>query len=283
MLKMMSAFAIICVLILAYYYFAFQKLTVSAYQIVVPVQNPMRIVQLSDVHNTEFGKENGELIALVEEQTPDLIFITGDMVNRNDENLEVAKSLITKLSQIAPVYFCYGNHDKDWEENFGPRLHSELSAAGATVLNAEYLDTEVKGNPVRIGGYWGYYGVQAMLSGSDAENRRDIHFVNTFGDTDRYKILLNHIPTQWVDWKYIDHTPVDLVFSGHYHGGAIRIPFLEQGIFAPYVKWFPPHTKGVYTGATTSCVLSTGMGIAHGMPRINNPPELVVVDLVPEK
>ena len=84
-----------------------------------------------------------------------------------------------------------------------------------------------------------------------------------------------------IDWRYADDNLVDLVFSGHYHGGVMRIPILDQGLYAPYVGWFPPFTKGVFTGEQATCVLSAGLGNEYHIPRLNNPPEIVVVDLVP--
>jgi len=121
-----------------------------------------------------------------------------------------------------------------------------------------------------------------MTTKDEEQQQIEGRFFVSFQDTSRYKILLNHIPTQWVDWNYINKCPVDLVFCGHYHGGVIRIPIIDQGIYAPYVGWFPPFTKGVYSGSKATCVLSVGLGIEHGIPRLNNPPEIVVVDLVPE-
>lgn len=89
------------------------------------------------------------------------------------------------------------------------------------------------------------------------------------------------LPLPWVDWDYIDKFPVDVVFSGHYHGGVIRLPLLDRGVYAPYTGFFPKHTKGVFVGTQATCVLSAGLGSEHAVPRINNPPEVAVVDLVP--
>ena len=127
----------------------------------------------------------------------------------------------------------------------------------------------------------GYYRKPGMFKVSDEQKEFELAFADDFENTDNYKILLNHIPTQWVDWNYIDQYPVDLVFSGHYHGGLVRIPIIDRGVYAPYVGWFPPYTKGVYSGSQATCVLSAGLGSDCVIPRLNNPPEIVVVDLVP--
>ena len=103
-------------------------------------------------------------------------------------------------------------------------------------------------------------------------------FAEQFERTDRLKFLLCHIPTAWLDWEYIDCYPVDVVFSGHYHGGQIRLPGIG-GLVAPYVGLFPEYTKGVFYGEQAVCVLSAGVGTEENIPRINNFPEVVVVDL----
>lgn len=127
----------------------------------------------------------------------------------------------------------------------------------------------------------GYYRQPGMLTQDEEQKKIELDFANDFENTDRLKILINHIPTQWVDWDYINEYPVDIVFSGHYHGGAIRIPIIDQGLYAPYVGWFPPYTKGMFTGSQATCVLSTGLGSEHNIPRLNNPPDIVIVDVVP--
>lgn len=268
--------------VLAYFYFTSKKVTVTSYIAEVSIDKPIRIVQLTDLHNVEFGENNCDLIELVKAQYPDLIVMTGDMINREDENLAIVNALISNLVEIAPVYYGYGNHEYDWESNWGRDLHEELSDVGAIVLNNEFVDINVNEKRLRLAGYMGYYWQPHMLTKDKEQQEVEREFYGEFQNTDRYKILLNHIPTQWLDWEYIDRCHVNLVFSGHYHGGLIRIPFIERGLYAPYVGWFPPYTKGIYTGTEATCVLSAGLGSEYMIPRLNNPPEIVVVDLMPE-
>lgn len=257
-------------------------LSISLYELPVPLQSTIRIVQLSDLHNAEFGEGNSHLIEMVREQSPDLIVMTGDMLNRDDPNLSIVETVISGLAEIAPVYYGYGNHETAWEKREGKILHAEFAEAGAVVLDNEYIDVEIKGNKLRIGGYMGFYWQPHMMTVDPEQQEFEREFYRSFEDTERYKILLNHIPTQWIDWEYVNLCPVDLVFCGHYHGGVIRIPFTDQGVFAPYVGWFPRFTKGMDVGICSTCVLSVGLGSEHLVPRINNPPEIVVLDLVPE-
>lgn len=266
-----------------YYYIAYQDLTVSFYELNLDVKEPIRIVQLSDLHNSEFGDKNCDLIDIVKEQNPDLIFMSGDMLNRDDPNEDVVLELISRLKDIAPVYFGYGNHEDSWEKTFKKTLKYDFESAGAIVVNNNYIDLEFKGSELRIGGYMGYWQQPHMFNGNPYIVRTEREFADDFENTDRIKLLINHIATQWVDWNYIDKYEVDAVFCGHYHGGMIRIPFIDRGVFAPYVGWFPPRTKGMYTGEKATCILSAGLGSEHSIPRINNPPEIVVVDLVPNE
>ena len=282
--KTMQFFAVtllIIICVLVYYYYAYQSLSVSDYQIPAEVAASIRIVHLSDLHNKEFGENNEELVSLVAEQNPNLIFMSGDMLNRDDPNTEIVSNLIEALIPIAPVYFGYGNHEYTWEKNFNKDLRQIFKDAGAIVVNNDYVDVEVNGQALRIGGYMGYFWQPGMFPVTDEQRAFELAFAEDFESTDRLKLLINHIPTQWVDWNYVDKHPAGIVFSGHYHGGTIRLPILERGLYAPYVGWFPPFTKGVYAGEKATCVLSAGLGNEHHIPRINNPPEIVVVDLVP--
>lgn len=256
-------------------------LTVAHYSLEADVVSPIRIVHLSDLHNSQFGKNNETLIELVASQHPDLIVMSGDMLNRNEEETRIVCTLISDLSEIAPVYYGYGNHEKAWEQRFGQSLQPIFESAGAVVVDNDFVDLEVHGTQVRIGGYMGYYPIPHMTTNDKAQQEREFEFFHDFQNTESLKLLIDHIPTSWVDWHYVDKCPVDIVFSGHYHGGVIRIPILDQGLYAPYVGWFPPFSKGVFAGSQATCVLSAGLGNEQCIPRINNSPEIVVVDLIP--
>ena len=274
-------------LIFLYYYVSSLFLHVERYTVEADIGTPFRVVHLTDLHNAEFGKNNGRLIEKVAEQQPDAIFLTGDMLNEDDPDTSVVTTLLSGLQQIAPVYYCYGNHEAAWERAFGRDLHEILAPTVATVLDCEYADVEIKGNPIRIGGYMGYWAQPHMVTTDPDEKQRHYQFFTDFKEKDlpegSCRILLDHIPTGWLDWRYIDTLNTGIVFSGHYHGGMIRIPIIDQGVAAPYVGWWPPYTKGVFVGEKSTCVLSTGLGVEHHVPRLNNPPEIVVVDLVPKR
>ena len=255
-----------------------REVTVVRYEVETELEEAVRIVQLTDLHSKVFGEQNDLLVGLVAEAEPDLILMTGDMVDRDAENADVACALIRALTKIAPVYYAYGNHEYAWMETNGESLTPVLEKAGAIVLDVAYEDIEVKGQPLRIGGYHGYYRQPGMYQVTAEEHQRQLSFCEDFENTERYKLLLCHIPTAWLDWAYMDKFSVDLVLSGHYHGGQIRLP-LVGGLYAPYVGMFPEYTDGLFEGEQATCILSTGLGSSQGLPRINNLPEVTVVTL----
>lgn len=276
---------ILCALVLLCFFSARRSertLIVTHYEVTAPLRQAMRLVQLSDLHNHEFGEENGSLVARVRELEPDLILLTGDMLNGDEEDTAVMLRLVRDLRELAPVYCCLGNHELQWQRNFGGDLSAMLEEAGAVVLEGEYLDVEYLGNRLRIGGYANYYRAPVMTTSDPEERRRDLQFADDFEDTDRYKILLNHIPTVWLDWQYRHEYPVDLVFCGHYHGGLVRLPLIG-GLYAPNIGFFPRYTKGLFPGIKAKVVLSAGLSFSGRGARINNPGEIVCVDLLPEK
>lgn len=258
------------------------KLTVAHYKVPASLSEEIRIVHLTDLHGkTTFGANNQELVDLIAVQEPDLILMTGDMLDKTDEDADTVCRLIEDCAEIAPVFYGYGNHEHAWIEKHEQDLRESLTQAGAMVVNVEYCDLVINGQELRIGGYYNYYRQPHMFSVTKEEKDAELAFAEEFEDTDVFKILLSHIPTAWIDWGYIHKYPVDLVLCGHYHGGQIRLPVLG-GVYAPYIGLFPEYTEGMFVGETATAILSTGLGSSPGIPRINNPAQIVVVDLIPK-
>ena len=277
--KRKTALSVILVIALIFI-FVFQNnhFSISYYEINVGFAKPVRIIQLTDLHNKEFGKENDRLVKEIIKQNPDVVVMTGDMINNNEKNTSVITTLVQKLSKYVPVYFSMGNHEISYENKFKCDLVSYLENAGAIVLNYKYKDIIINDNEIRIGGYYGFYWTPHMITDNIDESEIMNEFSETFEDTNKFKLLLCHIPTTWLDWNRIDDYPINLILCGHYHGGQVRIPFVG-GLYAPYVGWFPKYTKGLFIGKEANCILSTGLGSDGIIPRINNPPEIVIIDL----
>lgn len=255
------------------------NLEVSEYTINSDLINqPVRIVQLSDLHNSVFGTENSKLIFLVSSQNPDIILITGDLVNSNDPNYEIALNLVTELTSFAPVYISWGNHEVAYENNYGIDLKSLFEEAGADVMDYEYSDISVNGQELRLGGIYGYCLPDKYLLTNEADER-ECEFLTDFQTTDLYTILMCHMPVCWILNNGLDEWDVDCVISGHVHGGQIIIPF-AGGVYAPDFGKFPGRLEGIYYSKDSSknMVLSRGLGTVESIPRFNNIPEVVVVN-----
>ncbi len=243
---------------------------------------PVRFILLSDLHGKSFGRENSRLIAKIQEQSPDAIFLDGDMIDSRADSSDVQEllRLIERLCEIAPVYFAPGNHELEYMQA-DVSLLTQVTEAGAVVVNDSYVDVTIAGQPLRIGGTMGhafYFG----RSEEEFSSSPEYQFLKAFEDTDMPKICLAHMPDTFIFNGAYNLWNVDLVLSGHTHGGLIRLPFIG-GLYAPMQGWFPEYDRGYFRlGEHMQMVISAGLS-GHGIiPRINNPPEIVVIDLVPE-
>lgn len=241
------------------------------------IKQNFKIAHLTDLHNYQFGSKNQRLISKVKAESPDVIFLTGDMLNADEERTDILTDLIRQLVLIVPVYVSLGNHELEYMQLSGNRdLITQMEEAGAIVLDKEYLDMEINGQEVRLGGVYGY-----VLSPDDKDDSEQT-FMEEFQDTDRFKILLSHVPEGLLLWKSMEQWDVDLVFSGHVHGGQVRIPFVG-GLYDPEEGYFPTYTKGMFECGNGTMILSAGLGSSRGVPRVNNLPELVVCEAKGEK
>lgn len=153
------------------------------------IKQSFKIVDLTDLHNYQYGTENRRLINKVKNESPDVIFLTGDMLNADEERTDILMNLIQQLVKIAPVYASLGNHEIEYMQLSGNRnLIAQMEEAGAIVLDKKYIDIEIKNQKVRLGGIYGY-----VLSPDDKEDPEQT-FMEEFQDTGRFKILLSHMP-----------------------------------------------------------------------------------------
>lgn len=274
------SFVLVTILLLADIFISWKGLTVTRYQYKNDkLTEPIVAVQLTDLHNSQFGRKNRRLIKKIRAQHPDVIFMTGDMLNDDNERTDILENLITELKDIAPVYFSFGNHEDRYIEKYDTKesFISKIEKAGATVLEQKYVDVTIKGQEIRIGGLFGY--VLADAKGYTWMDGSEQKFMEEFQNTDRFKILLSHMPEGLFLWKSMEVWNVDLVFSGHVHGGQIRIPGIG-GIYEPEQGFFPTTiTKGMAQCGYGTMILSAGLGNSKWVPRINNIPEIVVCEM----
>ena len=242
----------------------------------------IRILQLTDLHNSIFEEKNQELVDLMVKQSPDLILITGDLLNSNELNTDIATDLISDLSKIAPVYVSLGNHEVEYQQNYGTDIVQLYADAGAVVLDRQYQDLEVNGQKIRLGGIYGYCLPEKYLETNEADPE-ECAFLSDFQNTDLYTILMCHMPACWLLNDGLDEWDVDCIFSGHVHGGQVILPSIG-GVYAPDMGWFPGRLQGLYSSAdgSSTMILSTGLGNTESVPRFNNIPEVVTVDIFPK-
>ena len=258
------------------------SLNYSSYQISSDkINTPVRILQLTDLHNNEFGENNQELIDRVASQSPDLILITGDLLNSDESRTDIATNLISSLCDIAPIYISLGNHEVEYQQQFGTDIIRLYEDAGAVVLDRQYQDFEVNGQKLRLGGIYGYCLPAKYLETNEADPE-ECAFLSDFQNTDLYTILMCHMPVCWMLNDGLDEWDVDCVLAGHVHGGQVVLPLIG-GVYAPDMGWFPGKLQGLYssTDGSSTMVLSTGLGNTESVPRFNNVPEVVTVDILP--
>ena len=261
-------------------YASYDCLTVREYTYSTEkVSQGLTLVVLSDLHGHEFGKGNEKLAWRVAEQKPDIILLDGDFLNEDSQDESVATELIHNLHEIAPVYYALGNHEITYMENGHPDLLQKIDEAGATWLERTYVDVEVKGQALRIGGMYGYaFG----LDGEDSAEAVDSEvgsFLKEYQDTECLKIMLSHRPDSFIFGDASSVWKMDLVVSGHDHGGQVVLPLLG-GVFGGDQGYFPEYIHGMCQKDQMHIFVTSGLG-SYGeiLPRINNVPEIAVIHI----
>lgn len=233
-----------------------------------------RIAQVSDLHNAEFGKGNKELLELLSESKPDIIVITGDLVDAKHTDIGVALDFAKEAVNIAPVYYVTGNHEASLSQY--RELKTGLETVGVVVLEDETIQLRRDKEVVTLIG----------LSDPNFTLKDDIFgetpaMVNTklnslADDESSYTILLSHRPELFESYA---HCNIDLVLSGHAHGGQFRLPFIG-GLIAPDQGIFPKYDAGLFTNGSTNMIVSRGLGNSIIPIRFNNRPEVIVIEFL---
>lgn len=259
-------------------------LKVSTYTVEGDIKNEISAVLLSDLHGSQFGKDNNRLIEKINGLKPDAVFIVGDFLNNFEQDFEPQVSFVKELCKNYPVYFSYGNHEKDWESKFNTEVDALFEDAGATVLELEYTDTEIAGVPLRIGGMYSYAFATDNLNSTNPDNMDpDVYsFLCEFEDTKLYKIMLCHMPDSFIFGQAAATWDIDLVLSGHTHGGQVVLPFFG-GLWAGDQGFFPEYVHGFYEKENIKMVITSGLGSSkQALPRFNNPPEIAKIIITPK-
>ena len=215
-----------------------------------------RIAHVSDVHDAEI---TDKLIEMLKTAEPDIICITGDLMDCRSSDIGVAVEFAAKAAEIAPCYYVTGNHEVRLPTKLYKELLHSLEECGVMVLEEEEVILSKGNAEIALAGHaWG-----------------DTDKVGSISDFSGYRILLSHQPEAFDDYVAAGY---DLVLTGHAHGGQFRLPFLG-GLYAPSQGIFPKYDEGVHSDGRTDMIISRGIGNSTIPLRFNNRPELIVVVL----
>ncbi len=254
-------------------------LTLRVYEIEtdkIPAEKSVRVVAVTDLHSHIYGKDQKPLIDMIIKQQPDIIALVGDIAD-DEEPDEGTRLMMDGIRGIAPMYYVSGNHEY-WSDGYDD-IKSMMESYGVTVLDNESEDIIVNGVRLCISGvddpYMFDYTEDSDYLEMDGE--KDL-FRQRFSDIDGsvFNVLLAHRP-ELID--LYQQYGFDLVLSGHTHGGQIRVPLLINGLFAPDQGWFPKYAGGRYDFDNQTLIVSRGLAFNDLIPRIFNPPEVVVIDI----
>lgn len=236
-----------------------------------------RIVQISDLHNAKFGKDNQKLVDRIRECEPDMIVLTGDLVDSNHTNVDRAVQFVDEIVKICPVYYVTGNHAYWLEASEYDELMSGLADAGVVILDDQVVEISRGDAKFRLVGLDDRSlsdGTLGTLLNDQAGQKEETADNENSGEKE-LTVVLAHEPQYLARYA---SAGVDLVFSGHAHGGQFRLPFVG-GIVAPDQGFLPEYTAGEYYMNGTEMIVSRGLGNSVIPVRLFNYPEIVCVEL----
>ena len=236
------------------------------------VQSSIKLVLISDLHNTRHGTNQEKLVNLVKEAQPDLILLTGDIIDEVS-SIKQTRLLLTGISGIAPIYYVTGNHEYMTKKiEF---IRKDLESFGVIILSDSFVKLEINKNNIILAGIEDPYKKKFEAPDYIQEEIMEIRF-RELDEIHVYKILLAHRPELIETYKKYSF---NLVLSGHTHGGQVIIPNSINGLYAPNQGLFPKYGGGLYTHDELTHIVSRGLSINFFLPRIFNPPELVVIKI----
>ena len=236
------------------------------------VSQSVRLVLLTDLHSCDYGEGQRELLDMVEEQHPDLVLLGGDILD-DDPALpeENAWTVIETLGRAYPTFYVTGNHEF-WSGR-AEEIKTRIADSGVTVLEGTCSTVVFHGQPIHI------CGIDDPAVGTDRWQSQLSRAAGGAGEG--FSVLLTHRPERTSAYEGLGF---DLILAGHAHGGQWRIPFLLNGLLAPNQGFFPAFAGGRYELGESTLIVSRGLAReSTRVPRIFNPPEVVVIDVVPSK
>lgn len=231
-----------------------------------------RIAHVSDLHNAEMGEGNEKLLAMLRDAEPDIIAITGDLIDSRNTDVEVALAFAEEAVQIAPSYYVTGNHEARIDKY--NELIEGLESKGVVHLHNKSVILEQDNESITLIGIRDP-SFQADYLFDDEASVVDSVLSELMRKANGYTVLLSHRPEMFD--VYVSNE-VDLVLSGHAHGGQFRLPFIG-GLVAPGQGLFLEYDAGLYTEDNTNMIVSRGIGNSILPFRVNNRPEVILIEL----
>lgn len=277
--RILFSFVLLMLLFISYYRsnvrFVVTEAVVQSRKIPAAFEG-FRIVQMSDLHSKLYGKEGESLRLEIEAQKPDIVVITGDLVDASTKDIAPVIRFLSTFSRNIPTYYVYGNHEMRRSMAEGEirdrQMEGALERAGVHILDNEIIPIQRLGSKIYLAGLCEDY---RYYQSSAKELHLPVSHYLGHCPEDGYLILLAHNPFYWMDYG---EWGADLTLSGHVHGGGWRLPFVG-GVFSPDVGLFPKYDKGLYTQKERVLFVSTGLGNSGTPFRLFNPPELCVIHL----
>lgn len=250
-----------------------ERLILRTYTVASPkLTAEVRLAVVTDFHSSDNADD---VVAMVASCAPDAVLMVGDMFDDDIANrpTERTLSLMRQLSALYPCYYVSGNHEA-WTGEMDA-LYQQTEEAGVKVLRMSSGVLTVRGQRIALCGIPDPY--EMVFSGAP-DTEEQIRQALEDVDSADFTVLLAHRPELLA--KYAQF-PLDLVVSGHAHGGQVRIPGVLNGLYAPNQGWFPKLAGGAYTQDGTTLIVSRGLAVRTCLPRIFNRPEVVLVRCVP--
>lgn len=242
---------------------------VTEYRYYADCPRKFSVLHLSDLHNCVYGHENKKLIGTCRKCAPDLIFATGDILNKMGPEHDIAEDFLCKLTSIAPVFYSLGNHELVYKKRYKKEYEAYvngLKKGGVCVLDDETTLVEIDGYKLEIGGF------SADFEGYRRNSRTKVYDrILEPGTNADLKLLLAHSPEFFESYETSDW---DIFFGGHMHGGIVRL--FGRGVISPSLKLFPKYTRGYYALKNGKKMLvSAGLGDHSIKFRLFNPHQII--------
>lgn len=273
----------LCLIISYFIYISYYKVSTTEYEISSDkIDNNVNIVMIADVHD-QHCKVKSEVVERIRELDPDIILCVGDIIDNQSESDESIINFLGALTDITNVYFSLGNHELEYK--YSDKLIENIKNIGVAVLDKEYVDLDINGNQIRLGGMYDYAFSQddGTITKESMHDNAAYKFLSSMEDTSSFKLMVAHRPDSFIFGEAYKWN-LDLVVSGHYHGGQVILPFIG-GLYAPELGWFPKIDYGSYLlGDELKMIVTRGISSSGELlPRFNNPPEIVSITLKAEE